>query len=154
MLEILPYNIENQQLLTRFLTEVDDLFSPPLFDRIKGESNTDSINQYAEKLLKHSNVIVILGNDGINGMIAIYTNNLDTKIAYIPILAIKKEFSGQGYATKLVESAAQLAEINKMDSIELKTWPMNIGAISLYKKALFRIFKTDLNNVYLRKTIK
>lgn len=146
----------DEDLLINYLESVQSDFNPPLFQRINVKSDVKTIEDYAAKLLRNANVYAISGvtRDDIHGIIAIYTNNVDTLKAYIPILSVKKEYSGKGLAHKLIRSAEDCAFKNGMKTIDVKTWPDNKKAISLYEKCGFtQILRDDLN-IYLRKQIR
>ncbi|WP_446787894.1 GNAT family N-acetyltransferase [Macellibacteroides fermentans] len=141
--------IENKLTLTQFLTEVQNDFNPPLFQRITENSDVSTINDYCEKLFLKANVFSIYDNKKIVAVIAIYTNdNIDQK-AYIPILSVKDKYKGIGLATRLLEKALQCAKEFNMKIINVKTWPENNAAIRLYDKFGFKIQQKDKFNIYL-----
>src|SRR5690606_13673192 len=131
-------------------------FNPPLFHRINERSDVKTVENYVDKLLQNANVFAICGNskNHIKGIIAIYTNNNDNLKAFIPILSVKKEFTGKGLAKMLIDSAVQCAYENGMIIVDVKTWPGNDKAISLYEKCGFTQIKKDDINIYLSKQIR
>ena len=134
-----------KQSLLDYLECVQSDFKPPLFQRIIERSDEQTIENYVDKLLNNANVFAICGaNNHIQGMIAIYTNNKDTLKAYIPILSVKKDFSGKGLAKILIDCAVESAINNGMKTVDVKTWPDNEKAISLYKKCGFTQIKEDV----------
>jgi ribosomal protein S18 acetylase RimI-like enzyme len=140
-------------LLSDYIKHVQFDFDPPLFERINKRSDVNTIESYALKLLTKGNVFTFLEQEIIVAIIAIYTNNSNDKEAYIPLLSVKKEFSGKGLATLLLERASNCAIENNMKVIYVKTWMGNKNAIALYKKNGYNIVKNDGFSLTLKKEI-
>lgn len=140
--------------LVDYFFEVQNDFDPPLFERISKKSNVENIDAYAEKLLLNANVFVIKNDIEIIALIAIYTNNKINYQAYIPILSVKNEWAGNGFATKLVECAITKAKDNKMRKVLVRTWQSNYKAISLYSKLKFKVKKEDNTNILFEKILQ
>lgn len=140
------------QRLEQFLTEVQNMFAPPLFERIQSRSNTDNINQYVNKVLKNAITIICEFENEIVGVIILYANDFVIRTAYIPILVIKNEFEGNGIASNLLKIATQEAIKNNMVRVTVKTWKKNTPAINLYKKNGFD-FKVVENDILFSKNL-
>ena len=144
---------KNKLDLINYLTEVQNDFYPPLFQRITERSNVKNIHEYCEKLLSKANVFAIFDLGKIVAVIAIYTNNTIEHEAFIPILSVKNEFKGRGFASRLLERAFHCAKEYEMKIVAVRTWPENKNAISLYTKNGFKTIKQDKLNLNLKKEI-
>jgi ribosomal protein S18 acetylase RimI-like enzyme len=150
----LVYDSANQQKLIKFFQEVDNLFDPPLKERIKKRSNPRfGLEDYSEKVLKHSNTFAIIVDGNIVGSIMIYDNDDVNKKSYIPLLAIKKDFQGLGYSKKLLNLAIQQASNSKMNTIYVKTWYGNKLAAKLYQSLGFSLVDNNTNDLVLVKKL-
>jgi len=143
-------NIKDKINLTEYLNSVQDDFNPPLFDRINNRSTVSTIEKYVDKILDNGTVLYTKDNENISGIIVIYHNNLEKREGYIPLLSVKKEYSGKGIAKLLVKAAVDLAFENGMNEIYVKTWKDNIAAKNVYLKNGFEIIDLE-KDLVLRK---
>lgn len=154
-MKITKLDYTNKVQLVDYFLAVQYDFSPALFERIKNRSDVVSVEDYVEKLLINANVYAYFNlSSEIIAVIAIYTNDTISKNAYIPILSVKKNWLGKGLASSLVEQAIQIAKINFMKTITVKTWHPNTKAISLYSKFNFIIIEKDNSNVLFEKKLE
>ena len=136
-------NIKNKIQLTEYLKSVQDDFHPPLFDRIANRSTVSTIEDYVEKILDNATILYTKDTENISGIIVIYYNNLEKREGYIPLLSVKKEYSGKGIAKLLVNAAVELAFENGMNEIYVKTWLDNLAAKNVYQGLGFIIIDAD-----------
>lgn len=66
----------------------------------------------------------------------------DDEIDIIHALGVAVKLQGQGYATKLVEKAIELAKENKRKAVRLDVLAPNLPAHELYKKQGFQLAET------------
>lgn len=126
----LENNFDNK-LINEILKEVNNDFKPPLEKRI-------NIDDYSQKLFNNSIIYFAKKDDIYIGFIAFYCNNIDNKIAYIPMLAIKSEFRGQGIGSKLLDAAILYIRDKGFLEVHIETWEGN-KVIDLYQKKGFII---------------
>lgn len=136
-------NKKDKFSLVKYLDSVQNDFTPPLFDRIKDRSSVVTIEDYVEKILASGTVLYTQDLENISGIIVIYHNNLEKKQGYIPLLSVKKEYSGRGIAKLLVNAAVDLAFESGMNEIFVKTWVDNHAAKNIYQNLGFIIINTD-----------
>ena len=129
----------NRFFVEEILHNVNNDFKPPLDKRI-------NINDYTLKLYKNA-IIYYAIKDSLNiGFIAFYRNNQETKIAYVPMIAIMSEFRGQGIGSKLLDIAIAHIKNNGFRKIEIETWEGS-KAIFLYQKKGFKITKIQSDRI-------
>ncbi|WIK67616.1 GNAT family N-acetyltransferase [Globicatella sanguinis] len=88
----------------------------------------------------------------IIGLVAGYTNDYETKEAYISVLGIDKDFRGQSIATCLLELFFAEALDNEMEYVYLHTHSSNESAKNLYEKLDFKATVIDSNTLkYMKK---
>ncbi|MBB1368460.1 GNAT family N-acetyltransferase [Pseudoalteromonas sp. SR44-5] len=127
-------NLLNEGDLSSFfklLNQVDDDFSPTLSSRV-------DLEQYALKLLKVATVFGVYKKNQLVGAIAVYMNDLDSKVAYCPFIAILSNSRGQGFSQLLLEIAIAELKSKQFNSLSL-TVRADSPASHLYKKVGFLI---------------
>lgn len=89
------------------------------------------------------------------GIVAAYCNNMETKVAYIPLACVDVEYRGQHIATELMNRAIILVKSREMQKNGIHT--NNKFAKSLYAKMGFQLiwtrYQTDIktDRYYLEK---
>ena len=114
------------------------------------------ISSYAHKLAKYANVYVI-GRKGIKdfnaktdeiiGLIAFYTNNIQSRHGFISIIIVEKNQQGQGFGRALVELAKENAIASGMCTLGINVHKENDNAQKFYRKMGFTIRK-ELNTEF------
>lgn len=126
----------------KLLNKVDADFSPTLSSRV-------NLEQYALKLLKVATVFGVYKHNQLVGAIAVYMNDLDSKVAYCPFLAILPNSRGQGFSQLLLEIAIAELKSKKFKSLSL-TVRADSPANHLYEKKGFltvSVFNYEDSNV-------
>lgn len=85
-------------------------FLPPLLPRI-------DVDLYYEKLSKLATSVVCMDGDKMVGIVAAYCNNMETKVAYIPLVCVDVEYRGQHIATELMNRAISLVKSRDRKSV-------------------------------------
>lgn len=119
------------QSLYSLLNQVDSDFSPTLSSRV-------DLEQYALKLLKVARVFGIYQKKELLGAMAIYMNDLDSKVAYCPFIAVLSDFRGNGFSQKLIETSIMELKSKKFSKL-LLTVRVDSPACYLYKKVGFKV---------------
>jgi len=135
--------------LVPLLEESSDSFDPPLTQRIVEKSGKSGVLTYIEKLLSHGHILVNTNNGVIDAFVAYYSNDKETRLAYIPLVLIKKESQGKGLATTLINECLNRLVKDEMNAVTIKTWKTNYAAIALYKKLGFSECHIDDNDITL-----
>lgn len=131
-----------------FIKKASCDFLPPLLPRI-------DVDLYYEKLSKLATSVVCMDGDKMVGIVAVYCNNMETKVAYIPLVCVDVESRGQHIATELMNRAISLVKSRGMLKIGIHT--NNKFAKSLYVKMGFQLiwarYQTDIktDRYYLEK---
>lgn len=116
-----------------FLRQVDDDFSIPL-------SKKEDLDVLAQKFFDFADVLTVRDSDNqIIGLLAGYLKNAQSKVGYISVVAIKREFRGIGLSKKMLKKYLVFAENMKreLDAVELYTTSDNIRAMKTYKSVGF-----------------
>lgn len=72
------------------------------------------------------------------GYAAMYANDLETKIAYITLVAVKPEYQGRHIGKSLLCACESLARQRGMRGIKLEVSKENDNAIAFYKRFGFQ----------------
>lgn len=142
------FSNEDIQILVEYLKSVENDFNPPLFERIRDRSNVYNVEEYANKVLSNASILYAIYSNCICGIVIIYHNDLVTKKGYIPLLSVRKEFSGKGFAKNLVQNAIKIAFEDGMNEILVKTWKDNNSAKKIYENLGFMLIDSDTDLIF------
>lgn len=115
----------------KLLNEIDDDFSPSLSSRV-------SLDEYALKLLTHANIFGVFQQGHLVGAIAVYMNDLDSKVGYCPFVGVAVKYRKQGLSQKLLDTVIGALKDQYFKTLKL-TVKKDSGAFFLYKKNAFQI---------------
>ncbi len=98
-------------LIIRYLKMLDNSFEPAL-------SSYVNIDLYANKLIKHAHIEILMYKNNFVGLFAIYVNNYKDKIAYLSSLAIMHAYKGKDFAKILMDRCTFIAKEHTMLGIK------------------------------------
>ncbi|MDD6630865.1 MAG: GNAT family N-acetyltransferase [Faecalibacterium sp.] len=104
------------------------------------------LTAYAEKLAQNANVVAMLDDGVCVGMAAIYTNDMNTKTAYISLIGIRNKYQGTGLGSQLLDYCASEAQRAGMEKIRLEVDDDNANAQKFYRKHGFVLERTSERN--------
>lgn len=112
------------------LTTVDADFVPPLSSRIE-------IYDYAQKISNKATRFEAWSSSTLIGLVAVYCNDHERRVAYITSASVLKTWAGKGIATQLIDKCIKYAQASGMRQISLEVAVNNIPATKLYEKSGF-----------------
>lgn len=112
------------------LRHCDADFVPPLSGRVE-------INAYASKLVDKSIRFEAWADDTLIGLVAVYCNDMEKRIAYITSVSVLKQWRGKGIATHLLHQCLAHAQGVDMRQIRLETTGNNTNTNRLYERIGF-----------------
>lgn len=118
------------------LRRCDADFVPPLSGRVE-------INSYASKLVDKSTRFEAWADGTLIGLVAVYCNDLEKRIAYITSVSVLKKWRQKGIATRLLRQCLAHAQGAGMGRIRLEATGNNTNTDSLYKRIGFVAGQTD-----------
>ena len=125
--------------IEKHLVECDDFFVPPL-------SNKVNIKTYSKKIYDFAITFEAWEESRLVGLIAVYFNDISTKIGFITNVSVSPNCLGKGIAKKLLKLSKEYAKNQFYTEIKLEVDKNNLKAISLYKKNGFELIPEELNN--------
>lgn len=135
------------------LNDFNNVFSPPISERIKDIGKVENIKKYSEKLHKHAFFYVAKDIEKL-GFIIFYANNYDDKTSYISFIGVKQNFQNKRIGEKLLKVCIEKSLEMGMKYIRLRVQKDNQRALSFYKKNGFSYEKKDdEESFYIKKTI-
>lgn len=108
------------------LIQFDCVF-PHLHEKIS------SYEEYAYKLSRYAKVYVYKDLDKNIGILVLYANDMNNKIAYISLIGVDKSFEGKGIGKRLLNHAIQISKECGMNELKLEVDLDNERAIRFYK---------------------
>ena len=130
-------NVPNDyQLLLHYFQTVDNDFGISLSRKV-------DLKEYTSELLKYGYVYAIMDENrqDILSCIVFYCNDMDTHIAYLPLLSTRADARGKGYAKLLVNEMIQCCKQKGMCRIICDS--VNPVAVKLYKSLGFTEYQVQ-----------
>lgn len=136
-------NAADAGLIAAHLRACDDTFVPTLSSRV-------DIEEYAQKLTARSERFEAWSNGVLVGLLAVYCNDLDGRIAYITSVSVMPDSRGHGIASRLIAlCVGKVAALGHM-AIELEVGTRNEAAARLYEKHGFLSVRASAQTTILR----
>lgn len=124
------------------------------FEMLKTEfyNIPENYNEFVAKVHKYG-ICVIAKNETVEGLIAFYANNYETKMAFITSVLVSENSKGKGIGTQLVKNCENICREKGFEKISLEVNKENYVAISLYSKFGYKPFKEGDVSIYMEKNI-
>ncbi len=128
------------------IEQCDEAFMEPI-------KNRENYKELFEKIDKNA-IFITAGNQETLGYAAMYANDLETKMAYITLIAVKPIYQGMHIGRNLLYACENLAKQSGMRCIKLEVSKKNYKAIAFYKKFGFEKMKQqNQNSIYMIKQL-
>lgn len=125
----------------------------PIFPHLR--EKIPSYDEYAEKLSRYANVAVCKINGETAGLLVFYSNDLETKTAYISLIGVNKKWQGKGISGFLLDYCTEESKKSGMEFLKLEVDLDNARAIRFYLKNGFEnCEKSEGSSVHMCKKIK
>ncbi len=95
------------------------------------------LQEYAVKVFNHAVRFEAWAEGKLVGLVAIYCNDQDYRIAYITNVSVLAQYQGRGIATQLIHRSVEHADKCQMRRVRLEVGNTNHFASSLYAKSGF-----------------
>ena len=123
------FTIEKQPEVIRQVIELcDSSFMVGITHRYNYLEILKKMQQYAEFIVPRD------ADDTPLGYVSMYANNTETRIAYISMFCIRKEFQKQHLGVALMQKAEEVAREKGMKSIQLEVLRENTKGLNFYQK--------------------
>lgn len=134
MIVRLNNNEKDVKILVNYLKDVDQDFGTPL-------SSKTNLSELAQKTLAYGHAYIVQENNNVVALVTFYCNDKVNAKAYLPILSVKEECRGKGYARKLVSIVITESSHHGMHTVCVDS--VNPVAIGLYKSVGFETIKVE-----------
>jgi ribosomal protein S18 acetylase RimI-like enzyme len=108
------------------LRACDSRFVPPLCGRV-------DLNAYAHKIARHASRSEAWQGDALVGLVAIYANDFERRIAHVTSVSVLATHGGQGIAARLLSLGLAQARALGMRHATLEVARDNTPALRLYE---------------------
>jgi ribosomal protein S18 acetylase RimI-like enzyme/2-polyprenyl-3-methyl-5-hydroxy-6-metoxy-1,4-benzoquinol methylase len=132
-------NSASESEILQFLIRCDADFVPPLSSRVE-------LNQYAKKVAHSSTRFEAWFADELIGLVALYCNDPESRVAYITSVSVQKDFTRIGIAEKLLQRSIEHSKSMQMYQICLEVTDSNLLAKRLYGRLGFIASKNYAKN--------
>jgi ribosomal protein S18 acetylase RimI-like enzyme len=116
--------------ITEHLARCDGDFVPPLSGRVV-------IEDYARQIACNAMRFEAWSGGTLVGLVAVYCNDRETRIAYITSVSVLRAWTGNGIAERLTNRCIEYVVAAGFHRIRLEVASDNIPAIRLYEKCGF-----------------
>lgn len=104
---------------------VDDELKPALSTRV-------DIHTFAEKIAANATVFSTYMDGRMIGFISIYCNNVRDKAAYLPMMAVEKEYRRSGTGSLLLDLSISYLKSIGFKTFRLEVFKSNKRALAMY----------------------
>lgn len=126
-----------------------DHFNPPL-----ATSNVENtIKDYAKKIKDNAITFEAWDENTLISLVAIYLNDLNTKIGFITNVSTLPTYQGRGLGSQLINSSLNNAKDLNFYTIRLEVGINNVPAISLYSKLGFNKISINKDKQLMEKIL-
>ena len=87
------------------------------------------------------------------GYCVLYTNNPDTKNAYISLIGVKPEYKNLHIGKKMLKVCLEIAESYGMQTCSLEVKKNNTSAISFYQKNGFVFLNENADSFFMKREL-
>lgn len=140
---IVKQNSASFEELLQFYEKNANMFIPSL------NSQVDNLYEYVNKLKKSATFFEAYNDNTLVGLIAVYLNNYETKVAFISSVIVSVDYQGKGISNILLKSAIETAISKSFIRIKLEVFKNNTKALNLYKKFGFEESNSDFISMEL-----
>lgn len=130
--------------ILQFLSDINADFNPPLSSKV-------NLDDYVNKIIQHSELVIRADYSGIYGMVVLYANDMTSRRAYVALVGVKNAYRGRGIAKDMVRETIAIAKDKGMTCVGIHS--NNYVAIELYKSLGF-VVKIDEERKYMEYDIK
>ena len=136
-------NASEAGIIAKHLRACDDAFVPTLSSRV-------DIEAYAQKLVARSERFEAWSEGVLVGLLAVYCNDLDGRVAYITSVSVMPIWHGHGIASGLIARCVESATALGHTAIELEVGVRNEAAAHLYQEHGFLPVQASTQTTILR----
>lgn len=140
-------NEASEAEIAEHLLSCDADFVPPLSGRVE-------INAYAKKIAGKAARFEAWSDGRLVGLVAVYCNDSEKRIAYITSVSVVRESTGKGIAGSLMKRCIARIKALGMRQISLEVASGNTPAIGLYEKSGFVAGRTKASFVTMALYLK
>ena len=124
----------DKEIIYSFLKKIDDDFSPKLSSKV-------NLLEYVDKIISCSKLLIDCKDEVLRGLVVLYCNNTNERIAYIPLVGVDSLYRGRGIAKNLLLEAIDISKSNGMKCVQVHS--NNPIAIKMYQNIGFQIVSGD-----------
>ncbi len=141
--------VNNQfERIFNILSKISNYYKPSLLNQI------DSLESYVKKLSMNAQTFILVNDDLDIGILSIYCNDHENKIAFISTFGIDKIYNGKGLSKELLNYGLIYIERIGLNKVHLEVSRVNKRAITFYKKNQFYIIETRENSYMMELLLK
>lgn len=127
----LTNNDSNLLYLIDCYKKLDTSFEPAL-------SSYVNIEKYAKKLLENAYISILEADNSFVGLMAVYINDKENKIAFMSSLGVLDNYKGQGFSQILMTHGIDISRQAGMKTVKFEVKSSYTRAIKFHEKMGFK----------------
>lgn len=116
---------------------------------VQGLSRRVNIMEYSHKIAKNALRFEAWLEDRLVGLVAVYCNTPDKKVAFVTNVSVLSDLQGKGIGFQLMKNCITHVKLLDFFCLELEVEGSNVGARMLYEKLGFRTCSTASNTLIM-----
>lgn len=109
--------------------------------------------EYARKIVENGNLLLLKDEDWVVAFCSFYCNDLQSRTAFLSLIAVKSNVEKRGYGSKILEECERYCRSQGMKYLQLEVYSDNKNAVAFYKKNKFEIIKSNKEKLLLIKEL-
>jgi ribosomal-protein-alanine N-acetyltransferase len=119
----------------------------------KGMYQVDNLQSYVDKIMQHACIISIMEDNSLQGFLAYYANNYESKEAFLSMTIIASGSRKLGYGRRLVDFCLTDLVYKGFKKCKTEVNENNTAAINVCKKCGFSEYKRTGCSIFFEKDI-
>lgn len=119
----------------------------------KGMYQVDNLQSYVDKIMQHACIISIMEDNSLQGFLAYYANNYESKEAFLSMAIIASGSRKLGYGRRLVDFCLIDLVYKGFKKCKTEVNENNTAAINVCKKCGFYEYKRTGCSIFFEKDI-
>ncbi|MFA6246110.1 MAG: GNAT family N-acetyltransferase [Mucilaginibacter sp.] len=119
----------------------------------KGIYQVDDLQSYVDKIMQHACIISIIEDNSLQGFLAYYANNYESKEAFLSMTIIAPRSRKLGYGRRLVDFCLTDLLYKGFKKCKTEVNENNTAALNVCKKCGFLEYRRTGCSVFLEKEI-
>ncbi len=141
------YFTDDEQLIRKAVAAIDPLFPVGMHGQPDPEEKLN-------KLLKYADILVAMDGDVVAGFAALYANDPETRLGYMPYMGVAEAYQGHHLAVTFMERCEELARERGMTRMRMEVSDSNDRIVRFHsRRGYVRIGASEEGSSYMERAL-